>query len=75
MAAQRFRPDHVADRMRTDVSRYAEAFLEYPFQLSELLDEFKDGELEITSRPGSGTTVRGRLPIDTDARVEEGTTR
>ncbi len=34
-----------------------------------------DGELEITSRPGSGTTVRGRLPIGTDARVEEGTTR
>ena len=32
-------------------SRYAEAFLEYPFQLSELLDEFKDGELEITVRP------------------------
>ena len=34
-----------------------------------------DGELEITSRPGSGTTVRGRLPIGTDPRVEEGTTR
>ena len=34
-----------------------------------------DGELEITSRPGSGTTVRGRLPIGTDSRVEEGTTR
>jgi ubiquinone biosynthesis protein len=51
MAAQRFRPDHIAERMRTDVGRYAEAFLEYPFQLSELLDEFKDGELEITVRP------------------------
>jgi ubiquinone biosynthesis protein len=51
MAAQRLRPDHVADRLRVDVGRYAEAFLEYPFQLSELLDEFKDGEIEITVRP------------------------
>ena len=50
-AAQRFRPDNVADRVRVDMGRYAEAFLEYPFQVSELLDEFKDGELEITVRP------------------------
>ncbi len=34
-----------------------------------------DGELEITSKPGAGTTVRGRLPIGTDVNVEEGTTR
>jgi ubiquinone biosynthesis protein len=51
MAAQRFRPDHVADRVRIDMGRYAEAFLEYPFQVSELLDEFKDGEIEISVRP------------------------
>jgi ubiquinone biosynthesis protein len=51
MAASRFRPDYVADRAATDLGRYAEAFLEYPFQISELLDEFKDGELEITVRP------------------------
>jgi ubiquinone biosynthesis protein len=50
-AAQRFRPDNMADRVRTDMGRYAEAFLDYPFQVSELLDEFKDGELEITVRP------------------------
>jgi ubiquinone biosynthesis protein len=50
-AAQRFRPDVVADRVRIDMGRYAEAFLDYPFQISELLDEFKDGELEITVRP------------------------
>ena len=37
--------------MRADVGRYAEAFLDYPFQLSELLDEFKDGEIEIAVRP------------------------
>jgi ubiquinone biosynthesis protein len=51
MAAARFRPDRVADRVRVDVGRYAEALLDYPFQVSELLDEFKDGEIEITVRP------------------------
>ena len=51
LAAERFHPGHVADRMRVDIGRYTEAFLEYPFQLSELLDEFKDGEIEITVRP------------------------
>jgi len=51
LATQRLRPDHVAERMRVDVGRYAEAFLEYPFQISELLDEFKDGEIEIAVRP------------------------
>ena len=30
-----------------------------------------DGELEVTSRPGSGTTVRGRLPVDAQKRVVE----
>jgi hypothetical protein len=33
------------------MGRYTEAFLDYPFQVSELLDEFKDGEIEITVRP------------------------
>jgi len=51
MAAARFRPDNIADRAATDLGRYAEAFLDYPFQVSELLDEFKDGELGITVRP------------------------
>lgn len=51
MAAQRFRPDHVVERLGTDLGRYTEAFLEYPFQVSELLDEFKDGDIEITVRP------------------------
>ena len=51
MTAARFRPDRVADQVRVDAGRYAEAFLEYPFQISALLDEFKDGEIEITVRP------------------------
>ena len=51
LAARRYRPDVMADRVRGDVARYAEAFLDYPFQLSELLDEFKDGDIEIRIRP------------------------
>jgi ubiquinone biosynthesis protein len=55
MAAQRFRPDRMVDRVTTDIGRYAEAFLEYPFQISELLDEFKDGDIEIRIRPEGWT--------------------
>lgn len=51
MAARRFMPDNVADRVANDLGRYAEAFREYPFQISELLDELKDGEVELTVRP------------------------
>jgi ubiquinone biosynthesis protein len=51
MAGERYRPDRVAARVRSDVGRYAEAILDYPFQVSELLDEFKDGDLEIRIRP------------------------
>ncbi len=51
LAARRYRPDVLAERVRGDVARYAEAFLDYPFQLSELLDEFKDGDIEIRIRP------------------------
>jgi ubiquinone biosynthesis protein len=51
LAARRYRPDVLADRVRGDVARYAEALLDYPFQLSELLDEFKDGDIEIRIRP------------------------
>jgi ubiquinone biosynthesis protein len=47
---ERYRPDRLVARGRVDLQRYAEAFLEYPFQVSELLEEFKDGELKITVR-------------------------
>jgi ubiquinone biosynthesis protein len=48
MVASRFRPDKLAGRLRHDVERYAEALVDYPFQISELLDEFRDGEVRIT---------------------------
>lgn len=51
IAARRLRPDQFVERLRGDVGRYTEAFLDYPFQISELLDEFKDGQIEITVRP------------------------
>jgi hypothetical protein len=33
--------------MSGDLGKYASALLGYPFQVSELLDEFKDGEVRI----------------------------
>lgn len=51
IATERFHPARIAGRARTDVGRLTEAVLEYPFQISELLDEFKEGEFEITVRP------------------------
>jgi ubiquinone biosynthesis protein len=44
----RVRPDKVAARLQGDIARYTQTFLEYPFQVSELLEEFKDGEVRIT---------------------------
>jgi ubiquinone biosynthesis protein len=43
----RFQPRRVADRLQEDVGRYASALLDYPFQVQELLEEFKDGEVHI----------------------------
>jgi ubiquinone biosynthesis protein len=50
MAAGRLRPDRVAQRARVDSARYAQAILEYPFQVSEILDELKEGSFEVTVR-------------------------
>ena len=51
LVADRYRPDRLAGRVRADLTRYAEAMLDYPFQVSELLDEFKDGDVEIRIKP------------------------
>ena len=48
MLLSRYRPDLVADRMRAEGSRYLETFLQYPYQLAALLEEFRDGEVKIT---------------------------
>jgi ubiquinone biosynthesis protein len=53
IVAGSFRPDRVADRLRQDAGRYAEVFANYPFQISQILDEFKDGEVEIMVRTDS----------------------
>lgn len=50
MAAERYRPERIVNRARVDAGRLTSAMLEYPFQISELLDEFKDGAFEITVR-------------------------
>jgi ubiquinone biosynthesis protein len=48
IVTDRYRPDRLARRAQSDLQRYTETFLEYPFQISETLDQFKDGEVKIT---------------------------
>jgi len=43
----KYRPERVAGRVQNDFGRYANALLEYPLQLGELLEEFKDGEVHV----------------------------
>ena len=59
LVLERFRPDRIADRVVGDVARYGEALAEYPFQIAELLEELRDGELEIRVRSD-------RLPVAID---------
>ncbi len=59
LVLERFRPDRIADRVVGDVARYSEALAEAPFQISELLEELRDGELEIRVRSD-------RLPVAID---------
>jgi ubiquinone biosynthesis protein len=47
LMVQRFRPDVAADRVQGDLGRYAEAFMAFPFQLHDLMDELRDGEVKI----------------------------
>jgi ubiquinone biosynthesis protein len=44
---ERLRPDLALQRAQADAARYAEAFLGYPFQLSEILDAVKGGEIRL----------------------------
>jgi ubiquinone biosynthesis protein len=46
--AERFRPDRALARAQGDLARYTEAVLGYPFQVAEVLEELRDGELRIT---------------------------
>ena len=47
LMVQRYRPDVVVDRIQGDVGKYAEAALAFPFQLHDVLDELRDGEVKI----------------------------
>lgn len=44
---RRYRPDVVAGGALRSASSYVEVFRDYPFQLHDLLEEMRDGELEI----------------------------
>jgi len=48
LIAERFRPDRIAGRLRADAEGYLHAFRDYPFQIAELLEQLKDGEVELT---------------------------
>ncbi len=48
IVTDRYRPDRLAKRAQSDALRYTETLMEYPFQISEMLDQFKDGEVKIT---------------------------
>lgn len=47
LMTDRFKPRRIAERVQGDLGRYAGALLDYPFQVQELLEEFKDGEVHI----------------------------
>jgi ubiquinone biosynthesis protein len=48
LVTERLRPDRLAAKAWGDSQRYAEAFLEYPFQVSELLSQVREGDIEVT---------------------------
>jgi ubiquinone biosynthesis protein len=60
--ADGYRPDRLAAKGRDDAERYLAAFREYPFQIADLLEEFKDGEF------GLHITVEGQT--ESVARAE-----
>ena len=47
LMVQRFRPDVAVDRIHGDLGRFAETALAFPFQLHDILDELRDGEVKI----------------------------
>mgnify|MGYP001819672670 CR=1 FL=1 len=55
-----YRPDRLAARGRDEAERYLAAFREYPFQIADLLEEFKDGDFEFTVRVDGQDEVAAR---------------
>lgn len=47
LALARYGPERIAGRLRSGAGRYASALLEYPMQISEVLEEFRDGEVHV----------------------------
>lgn len=47
LLARRFRPDIVGGRIARSVASYGEVFRDYPFQLHDILEEMRAGQLEI----------------------------
>jgi ubiquinone biosynthesis protein len=47
---ERFRPERLAQRMRTEAERYLRVVRELPFQVHDTLDELRDGQVEVGFR-------------------------
>jgi len=47
LLTERYRPQAIVDRIRTDGDRYREVFAELPFQVHDLMNELREGELKI----------------------------
>ena len=65
---ERYRPDVILDRAQKDLGKYAEAMLAFPFQLHDLMDEFRarDGQWNYSFDPetifhGDGGVNQGVL--------------
>jgi ubiquinone biosynthesis protein len=55
---ERLRPDRMLERLQTDFARYSEAIAGSPFQLAEILEELREGEIRIATAPeGLDTAV------------------
>jgi ubiquinone biosynthesis protein len=61
MVMARIRPDKLAGRVREDAERYVETFLEYPFLISDVLRELRDGEVRVSISPEGFTEHSDRL--------------
>jgi len=66
---RRYDPRNLADRYRQSATEYAQVVQEYPFQLHDLLEELRDGELEIKFHHVGLESVTHRLDIITNRLV------
>ena len=60
---ERFTPRRIASRTQQEVRNYARMALELPYQVHDVLDEFRDGEIEIQFRHRGLDELAHRLDL------------